>query len=215
MCEYVSMTRLFPWTVMWCLKYRHGPRPVSAQGSKPVALWTPGCGSLTPSMSQCHWRRAYLRGDPRELCPLTASLDPKAVFALLVGWCRSPSKGEQAHLESEPLWEPLAVLGETESRWAGSGLWPESLDLRSSPPAAEAAVQEAPSENHWFIPGVAGSFHWGSESKHFWLLLHKVFCKHFGFWLLTLPLPSSYVYNLTVSSFSVFNIEFNSFSIFS
>lgn len=62
---------------------------------KAANLWPFEPWAVDPSLLACR--------SSRELRPLTPGLDRRAVSALLVGWCRSNSKGEQSQREAVPV----------------------------------------------------------------------------------------------------------------
>ena len=70
-------------------------------------------GSLRAGRLQCHWMWAHLPEDLREPCPLTPSLDLRAVF----GWHRNQSNYKPSQMGSEHGWESLAGVGKTDC-WA-------------------------------------------------------------------------------------------------
>lgn len=113
----------------------------------------PGLGSLITGRLWCHRMGTHARGDRRGPSPLTLSLYPRAVSALVGDWCRSKSNGKLPPMDSENGWESLVetLLKQTagpapdpgRSHSAGSGLGPEILHLRFP---ADADVLGTPSE---------------------------------------------------------------------
>lgn len=158
-------------------------------------LWSfePWAVDRSPGMM----RRLPTGRPARRTVPTPLCLAPRAVFALLIDWCRSKSKWRQSQTESEHAWESLAGFGKADC-WgylhnlSFSGIWAEICILGGS--QLMLLFQEPPFENHGVILRMANLFHKGPDSKYFWLGSPYSLCCNYSLLLL----PASYIFRLTV-----------------